>query len=498
MMRGVDAIPDGLELSCDAVVVGAGAGGAAAAAALAEGGWSVVVLEEGGPFTPGSFKPRPAEAFRRLYVDRGNRVMSGSGLIPLPGGRGVGGSTLINSAICFRAPDRIFARWRDEFGLDGLDAREVDALYREVEETIQVAPTTPEIGRKHNEVFARGAARLGLACGWMPRNAPGCAGCAVCELGCPTGGKNSADRTFLRRALAREAEVLPGCRVDRFTGSSRGITGVEGTICDPETRARRGRFRIRAPRVVLAAGSIATPLLLQAHGLGGIHVGRHLTVHPAGWAAGVFDEVIQFWTGVPQGYYALLEPEAGVILETFSTAPELMAAQLPGIGADLAAWLPRLKHFAMAGGMVEDSESEGVVQAGPAGVSIRYHLAARDLEKLKRGIHEAARVYEAAGARELVFGTAPARTAPSADQVRAILDSLGRPEDFRIYASHPMGTCRMGPDRSRSVVDNSGQVHGVRGLYVADASVFPTPLGVNPQMTVMLMALRVARRMLDT
>lgn len=496
MIKAWDSLPPEVDTSCDAVVVGAGAGGAAAAAALAEGGLSVVVIEEGGQFAPGLFKPKAPEAFKRLYVDRGNRIMAGSGIIPLPGGRGLGGSTLINSAICFRAPERIFTRWRDEFGVDGLDAAETEPLYREVEQTIAVAPTTPEIGRKHNEVFARGAAKLGLEAGWMPRNAPGCIGCAVCELGCPSGGKNSSDRTFLPRAIEKGAEVYTGCRVRRLTGSSRQITGVAGTIHDPDTREQRGTFRIRAPRVFLAAGSIATPLLLQAHGLGGSHVGRHLTVHPAGWAAGIFDEVVEFWTGVPQGYYAMLGPGAGVILETFSTVPELMAAQLPGVGADLAAWLPRMKHFAMAGGMVEDSESEGFVQAGVTGPAIRYRLARPDLAKLKRGIFEAARVYEAAGAREIVFGTSPARSAPDSAAVQGLLDTLESPEDFRIYASHPMGTCRMGPDRAKAVVDSSGRVHGVRGLYVSDASVFPTPLGVNPQMTVMLMALRVARRAL--
>lgn len=494
MIRSWDALPDGLDIACDVVVVGAGAGGTAAAAILADRGLKVAILEEGGNFTPDTFKPKAPEAFKRLYVERGNRVMAGSGIIPLPGGRGLGGSTLINSAICFRAPDRIFARWREEFGVDGLEPPAIDVWYREVEKTIAVGPTTPEIGRKHNELFARGAARLGLEAGWMPRNAPGCAGCGVCELGCPTGGKNSADRTFLPRALAKGADVLTGCRVVRLTGSSRQVTGVEGTIGDPESRAVRGTFRIRANRVVLAAGSIASPLLLQAHGLGGSHVGRHLAVHPAGWTAGIFDEIVQFWTGVPQGYYAMLGPDAGVLLETFSTVPELMAAQMPGIGQELAAWLPRLKHFAMCGGMVDDSESEGFVQAGLAGPNIRYRLAQADLAKLKRGIYEGSRVFEAAGAREIVFGSSPARTARDAAGVKEFLDTHHAPEDFRIYASHPMGTCRMGPDRSKAVVDNDGQVHGVRGLYVADASVFPTPLGVNPQMTVMLMAMRVAQR----
>ncbi|MBM3276234.1 MAG: GMC family oxidoreductase, partial [Candidatus Sericytochromatia bacterium] len=488
-------LADGLHLSCDVVVVGSGAGGAAAAAALAESGLRVIVLEEGGAFEPGKQGPSVADAFRKLYVEKANRVMTGSGFMPLPGGRGLGGSTVINSAICFRAAPRIFARWRDEFGIDGLSDREVDAYYQEVETTLAVGITRPEIGRKHNEAFARGARALNLAGGWMPRNAPGCVGCGVCELGCPSGGKNSADRTFLPRALNHGADVLTGCRVARLTGHSTRVTGVTGEIHDPETRRPLGSFRVTADRVVLSAGSVATPILLQAHGLGGQHVGRHLSVHPGGWAAGVFDEVIDFWNGVPQGYYATLEPAAGVILETFTVAPGLGVAQFSGFGKEMAGWLPKLRHLAFCGAMVEDSESEGTVRAGMSGgAAVRYKMAPADVAKLKRGIFEIVRTYEASGAPEFVVGLASPVTVKSSNDAKAALDKHFQPTDFRLYASHPMGTCRMGPDRAKAVVDNDGQVHGTRGLYVADASLFPTPLGVNPQMTVMLMALRVARR----
>lgn len=496
MIKPWDTLPTEVVLACDVAIVGGGAGGATIAAALAEGGKRVVLLEEGGHYTPVDFKHRAGPAMRQIYVERGGRVMTGSGVIPLPGGRGLGGSTLINSAICFRAPRRIFDKWVSEAGVDGIGPSAVDAWYREVEATIGVTVTRPEIGRKHNEIFALGAERRGLEAGWMPRNAPGCVGCGSCELGCPAGGKNSADRTFLPRALVAGADVLTGCKVERFMRRGDAVVGISGLIHDPDTREPKGRFRVDAARVILSAGSIYTPILLQQNGLGGAHVGQHLTAHPAGWTAGIFAEVVNFWNGVPQGYYAELEAGAGVLLETASVPPEFMTALLPGVGEALAAWLPRLKHLALAGGMIEDSESAGYVQPGLMGPAITYKMGKADVLKIRRGILEVAKVYEAAGAEELVLGLAKPRSVRTGAEAEALVADKVRPEDYRLYASHPMGTCRMGVDPARSVVDLDGRVHGVPGLYVADASIFPTPLGVNPQMTVMLMALRIAERVL--
>ncbi len=107
-----------LRLAADVCIVGAGAGGSAAALALAEAGLTVVVLEEGRHWAPKDFQQKMPWALRNLYAERGIRTAMGETIIPVAAGRGVGGSTLINSAISFRPPAERIALWRDQAGFD--------------------------------------------------------------------------------------------------------------------------------------------------------------------------------------------------------------------------------------------------------------------------------------------------------------------------------------------------------------------------------------------
>ncbi len=477
----------------DVCVVGTGAGGAAVGHTLAKAGAKVLFLEEGRSWAPEQFVPKPSVAYRNLYQDRNTRVMEGKSYIPLPGGRGVGGSTLVNSGICFRAPDRVRRRW-SSFGLDwAAPGGELDAIYGEVEALLGVAKTDPSQARGNNLIFKKGVERLGHPGGdFISRNAPGCVGCGVCQLGCPTGGKASADLTFIPEAMDSGAEVHTGCRVERILLERGRCIGVEGIALSPDDRSI-GRFQVRAGKTVLAGSAVGTPLLLWRSGTGNRsgQVGKNLHVHPGTGTIAFFDEEIRLWDGVTQGYYVDLEDE-DIVIETFSATPETYyTLARRSVGGDLR----KMNRMASCGAMIAD-RSSGTVRPAPDGrPEIAYSLGEEDRARLIRSLRFINTVYAAAGAVELQAGVTGVPTVRTLDEALAQLHPDVALHEMNVYASHPQGTCRMGVDPDESVVRPDGRTHDVEALYVADGSLFPEALGVNPQITIMSLAVWIGRRM---
>lgn len=478
------------EVDCDVVVVGSGAGGAAAAWALSAAGRRVLILEEGRKYEPHELVPKPAWAFRNLYAERSTRFMAGSLLIPLAGGRAVGGSTLLNSAICFRTPERVLERWRREFGIDWADPEHLAPVFGEVEQAIGVVKTHPMQARGNNLVFKAGAEAVGLKGDFISRNAPGCVGCGVCQLGCPVGGKGSVDRNLIPQALSRGAALITSARASAVRVERGTAVGVEARILDPRTDRPLHALKVRAEKVFLCGGAVRTPLLLLRQKLCNAsgQVGKNLRVHPGTGMCARFPQIIDAWNGVTQGYYVDLGES---ILETFSATPDLYYTQYAAIAEPLST----LRHIASCGCMLGD-ESQGEVRLGPAEdrAKVTYELIEHDKRRLVRGLRQIARAYFAAGALEVHPGLHGAGTAKSQEELERICHEDVPVQSLSVYASHPMGTCRMGADPRTSVVGPDGQAHEVRNLYLADASVFPTSLGVNPQITVMTASLVLARR----
>lgn len=482
-----ESYPEHLDLEADAVVVGSGAGGSAAACALAEAGARVIVLEEGRHWTPGEFVPKSTWAFRNLYAGRGTRASRGNALVPIPGGRGVGGSTLINSAISFRTPSSVLKAWRDEHGCDRFTDAHMGALFDRIFATIGVGVNPEQFQRTNNQVFKRGAEALGLAGAWMPRAAPGCVGCGTCQQGCNSGGKNSIDRTFLAEALATgNVAVYSGCRVEEVPLAGRRVAEIRASWLDPRTDEPAGTVVVRAPKVVISAGPIGTPRLLLRNGLSAGPVGEGLKIHPTCGVVGRFEEEVRPWTGVSQGYYVDCF-DRGFLLQTFNMPPDQVytGMQVPNeVALEL---LADLRHLAFAGVVAHDEDSTGRVGEG----SLEYWLGERDRRVLLDGMRQAARVFFAAGAKAAIPGARGLSPIERVEDVDAVITDDIAAWQIGLYAAHPMGTCRMGPEPRTAVVDPAGKVHGIENAWIADASVFPTSLGVNPQVTVMAVGLTV-------
>lgn len=493
--HGAASYGGALEVEADVAIVGAGAGGCAAAAALAERGIRVAVLEEGRHWKPSEFRPNTAFALRNLYQDRGARSMRGNTVMALPGGRGVGGSTLINSAICFRTPDAILDGWREQQGLPTLTRERFHPYFDRIWETLGVTVQSHEVQRLNNLVFKEGAEKLKLNGAFLARSAPGCVGCGICQYGCPSGGKASVDRTFLAEALSTgNVGVYADCRLTTARTEGDRVTAIEGEILDPDTQKPVGSVRVRASTFLLAGGPIGSAsFLLSNHLATGEHCGRHLVVHPAGGGLARFPYEIKPWHGVTQGYYVDRWSE-GYLLQTYTVTPDQYFVLLPtGVGEETLQWIADLRYLASAGALVHDEDSEGVLRMTPLGPDIRYDLGEGDKRRLIEGLRMLGRVFFAAGANSyLPFRHGGGIVHREADIDRHLPLDLP-PTHLQLYASHPMGTCRMAASEKQGVVDPHGRVFGWQNLRVADASVFPTSLGVNPQVTTMAMGLLVGQ-----
>lgn len=485
------------------MIVGSGAGGSAAAARLAEAGKRVVILEAGSYFPLGSFSNLGSESLKQLYIERGQLAAASPAgtFVPMAAGEGVGGSTLINSAMCFRGPTQRLEEWSNLVASQRYSPEHMVRLYEEIEKTIHVAPTSakPIVAGQNNLKTAEGVRLLGLEGGMVDRNAPGCIGCAVCFYGCPVGGKGSMDRNFLgARAFNHDCELYANAPVEEVIIENGRAVGVRARMRDPRTRHHTYSITVRAPVVLIAGGAIGTAKLMLSNGISdNDHIGRHLRVHPTGSVYAYFDEDIKIWRGVTQGAYGHHLDHPDVLVEAFTVGAEILFAQAVAKGQNAKEFLATVRQMAGTGFLIRD-ESEGRVTMADRGkAAIFYELIPKDLEKMVVGLRLCSEIMFAAGARSVKPGIWYADYCESIDQTDAELAKLTDPNDIYLYASHLQGTCRMATRPEDGVVDSRGSVFDVPGLYIADSSVFPTSLGRNPQMTVMAVALNVAEQLLE-
>jgi choline dehydrogenase-like flavoprotein len=485
-----------LELDTDVCVVGSGAGGAVVAAELAEAGQRVLILEEGPHVTPErQGRMRPSESMRELWRDGGLTFAIGLGDTPVINvmmGQCVGGSSVLTGGVCFRIPESVLDVWAKEHGLSDLTPRAMQPLFEEIERRIHVEEVPVEMQSRSTRLFLEGAAKLGLATRPIRRNTEGCRGCGRCNFGCPHGAKLSVDVTYLPRAYAAGARLYSDCRVERILAERGRAAGVIGHFTSGPTRKKRGAFRVRARRVVLAAGAYASPLLLMQSGIGrkSGQVGKNLTVHPAFRVMARFDERVQGWKGALQAAYSDALEHERITMTGLFIPPGALAGTMPGIGREHAERARAIPNLAIFGGMIHD-EGGGRIQQILGKTLMTYRMHPRDRAAVPVLMRRMAEIFFAAGAAEVILPVL-GLGAVTADRLRRLdLEHIpGR--QLESGSQHPLGTCRMGVSPQSSVVDRWGQAWELPELYLADGSILPTSLGVNPQESIMSMALRIA------
>jgi choline dehydrogenase-like flavoprotein len=508
-IRPLDVVRDE-ELEADACVVGSGAGGGVAAALLAQAGYRVVVLEAGDALAEPDFDGDEDAGWRRLYAKRG-LLTSSDGGIAILAGRTLGGGTTINWMTCFRTPERVLRQWASASGVSSLLGPELQASLDAVEKRINMGKTESWVNT-NNGMLVRGAEALGWHHDTQARNAKGCGDCGLCTFGCPYGGKQSTLRTYLQDAYDAGARIVVRATAERVLFEGNRTAGVEATINAPGPamalpwRAQQPgarKLRVKAPMVVVAGGGIESPALLLRSGLKHAALGRNLYLHPATVLIGIFDEEIVAWSGPMQSthsdQFADLDGEGyGFKFEATPIYPGIGATALAWkSGADFKSRMPELRHSTSLLVLARDRRGGRVRVDKRGNPEVHYALSKADAEHVLKGCKEGVRLLMAAGAREaytlhtgLTGMTRAEQQHPSAWRrfERAVERQGARPNSIMMFSAHQMGTCRLGTDPNTSVVDERGAVHGYKGLYVADGSLFPLPSGVNPMISIMGLA----------
>jgi choline dehydrogenase-like flavoprotein len=484
----------------DVVVVGSGAAGAVAARELAQAGHSVVVLEEGDWVPPTEYAAlRPTEMMRRCWREAGMSAAVGLGETPFISvlqGRCVGGSSVLTGGVCFRIPDEVLHEWENELGLRTMSADALDRHFRVVEDVVHVETVPVAMRSRSTELFLEGAAKLGIEMKSLRRNTSGCRGLSRCNFGCPHGAKLSVDVSFLPQACAHGAAILTDALVERVDIRGGVARGVRGRFLDERGEATVP-FEVRAKVVVVACGSLHTPLLLRASGVDSRHVGRHMTLHPGFRVGAIFDEDVNGWDGAMQSVYSDTFAGEGITLVSVYPPPSVLSAAFPGVGERHRDNVHKMRRLAVFGGMIHDEGGGRVHRWLGREPLVTYRLAPVDRPRLLRGIEIVARMAFAAGAREVAMPVFGLGMLTSERQLDDLLTSPPGMRRIECTAYHPLGTAKMSADPRRGVVRETGEAWQADNLFVCDGSVLPTSIGVNSQLGIMAVARKIASGIAD-
>jgi acyl-CoA reductase-like NAD-dependent aldehyde dehydrogenase/choline dehydrogenase-like flavoprotein len=503
-------VPEGEEMTieADVCIVGSGAGGGVIAGTLAEHGKQVCVLEMGGYFNEADFNQLELPAYQRLYLN-GGPFPTAEGQVTIQAGSSLGGGTTINWTNSLRTHPWVREQWAGEFGLEGLDGEEFDRHLDAVMGRSSVNDGCSDLNGPHQ--------RLREACerfdyDFRPtfRNTdpetydPELAG--YMGYGDVTGSKRSTAKTYLEDAHGQGADVVVHCRAERILVEDGRAAGVEGTYQAPDGTV--ARVVVRAPQVVVACGSIESPALLLRSGIGGPAAGQYLRLHPTSAISGIYAENQDPWWGPPQAaishHFADLKDGYGFLIECPHHTTGLLAAATPWLsGREHKEAMLDFRRGAAFINLTRD-RGHGRVTVDEAGNAVPQYLLTDELdgEHLRRGFEEMIRMHEAIGAERIIALSRENPIWDRGDDLEAFIASAREsslaPREKGIFSAHQMGTCRMGTDPETSVAGPWGELHDVNGVWIGDASAFPTPSGVNPMITIMALAHRTAAAIADS
>ena len=491
------------EIHCDVAIVGSGAGGGTVAQALAPmvaAGKRVLVLERGPRFLDEDFTGRELEMAQSLYAGQGG-VLTADGTMTLAYARGYGGSTIVYTGTSLTAPERVIRAWNVP-GVDHADLARRSRHYMS-ENNVHLLPE--ELLNENNRRFVEGANAAGFHAEQFPLNLRGCRGSSLCNLGCPNAAKQGTNRVQLPNAERQGVEIVTRAEVRRLGTQTLDVLvrarapGDKGGASEWEP----GEYTVRAPVVVLAGGVMGTVPLLLTSALPGLsrRVGEGFTCHPAHILVAEHLKPLTNDVGHPKSFFVDRAEREGYVLETCMYFPFTTAKNLTGFGPAHSALMrafPRLQMILVLA--CDRAVPENRITVDRSGEPVVHYRFTKDVVRsLVQATRASARIFFAAGALRVHAPEAdpPLIEAWERDTLDTRIDArFFRPGTISVSAAHLMGGAGMGRSAADSVTDGWGRVHGHPWLRVADASLFPDALQINPYLTIMAVADRVAEGVL--
>lgn len=498
-------VPEGeeLRLEADVCVVGSGAGGGVIAGTLAGQGRKVVVLEAGGYFNEADFPQLELWAYQNLYY-RGGPTPTADQTVSLQAGTCLGGGTTVNWTNCLRTWPHVREQWARDFGLEGLDSPDYERHLDAVMERISANDRCSDLNGPHERI-REGAEKLGYHHHVCVRNtdesrySPEAA--AYMGFGDQSGSKQSTFKTYLQDVFDAGGDIVVRCSARRVLVEDGRAAGVEALYADPAT-GRSARVTVRAPQVVVAAGALESPALLLRSEIGGPAVGKHLRLHPSLAMSGLYDSDQQAWWGTPQSLvmdeFRDVEDGYGFLVEGVQYTTGLTGAAIPWLSGedhkDAMSQFGNVSTFVA----VNRDHGAGEVTLDPHGEALHTYAITDELDQrvIRRSLAEMIRLHEAAGAKEIWALAASSPRWKRGEDLDAFIERVAAipaaAGGQKVFSAHQMGSCRMGTDPETSVAGPFGEVHDVAGVWIGDASAFPTPSGTNPMISIMGLAHRTA------
>ncbi len=495
--------------NADVCVIGSGAAGAILGTKLAEGGKSVVLLEKGGYHDGESMNQREADMIPLLWKNAGANFTSNLRIV-VAQGCCLGGSTVINDAVCFRIPDIVIDQWNEK-GVTIL-REQWDQANKEVSKRINVSEVTEEelninakklrqaceIYQIDNKPIKHWKNQRNCGQSFSNPDLHSCVKCGFCHIGCHYDTKQSMLVTYIHDALNNDKlnySVYCNCQVDRITCDDKGIaTGIDGVFVDSNGNEKY-RIRVNAKVIILSAGSIASSHLLQRSNIGGQNVGKAISLHPAPFVLGHFQEDIYSNRGIPMSYtchqFGVTNQvkTGGFLIESIFLPIFQMAIAIPTFGIDHKRMMKEYNRYTMAGIMTRDEPTGKVSISDNGNPKLDYNLSVQTIDDMARGMAIVAKMWFDVGATSVITSHMDIPELKTKADIPKIKDAVrSNPGGLLVGSAHPQGGNRMGDIPDECVVDSDCKVFGFKNLYVCDASVFPTALGVNPQLTVMALA----------